>query len=79
MPNLTEASPKGVGIALKISDGDVTGKVRAAVMIEILRQFGILNESELAELTEFGPVYPILNWRKITVGESRPLFELERA
>ena len=79
MPNLTEASPKGVGIALKISDGDLTEKVRAAVMIEILRQFGILNESELTELAEFGPVNPIYNWRKIRVGESRPIFELERA
>ena len=78
LPDLTEASSKGVGIALKISDGDKTGKVRAAVMLEILRRFGILNESELAELAEFGPVSPILNWRKITVGESRPVFELER-
>lgn len=76
MPDLTGASPKGVGIALKISDGDVTGKVRAAVMIEILRQFGILNESELAELAEFGPVNPIFNWRKLRVGESRTIFEL---
>jgi len=79
LPNLTEANPMGVGIALKISDGDATEKVRAAVMIEILRQIGILNESELAELIEFGPVNPILNWRKLTVGESRPVFELRKA
>ena len=79
LPNLTEAGSKGVGIALKISDGDPTEKVRSAVMLEILRQLNILNESELAELAEFGPVNPILNWRKITVGESRPIFELERA
>ena len=78
MPNLTEASSKGVGIALKISDGDTTEKVRSAVMLEILRQFGILNKSELEELAEFGPKNPILNWRKITVGESRPIFELDR-
>ena len=77
--NLAEPSPKGVGIALKISDGDATEKVRAAVMLEILRQFGILNESELEELSEFGPVNPIFNWRKIRVGESRPIFTLERA
>ena len=79
MPNSTEASPKGVGIALKISDGDVTSKVRAAVMLEILRQFGILNESELAELAEFGPANTISNWRKIRVGESRPIFDLQRS
>ncbi|MCP4138790.1 MAG: asparaginase [Chloroflexi bacterium] len=79
LPGLTEASPKGVGIALKISDGDATGRVREAVMVEILRQFGVLSESELDELSEFGPVNDILNWRKIKVGESRPIFKLERA
>ena len=79
MPDLTEASPKGVGIALKISDGDPNEKVRAAVMLEILRQFGVLNKSELAELSEFGPVNAIYNWRKIKIGESRPVFELSRA
>jgi L-asparaginase II len=79
LPDLTEASPKGVGIALKISDGDATGRVREAVMIEILRQFGILNNTELAELSEFGPINEIFNWRKIKVGESRPVFKLERA
>ncbi len=80
LPGLTEASPKGVGIALKISDGDPKEGVRAAVMIEILRQFGILNKDELAELAdEFGPVTEIFNWRKIKVGEAHPVFELERA
>ncbi len=78
MPDLTGASPKGVGIALKVSDGDPSEKVRAAIMLEILRQLGILNESELAELAEFGPVNSIYNWRKIKVGESRPVFELRK-
>ncbi len=79
MPDLTEASSKGVGIALKISDGDATEKVRAAVMLEILRQFKILNDAELAELAEFGPVNQIYNWRKIEVGESRPVFKLRKS
>jgi L-asparaginase II len=78
LPNLTEPSQKGVGIALKISDGDATESVRSAVMLEILRQLRILNKEDLAELAEFGPITPILNWRKIKVGESHPIFELER-
>ncbi|NQU31445.1 MAG: asparaginase [Anaerolineae bacterium] len=78
LPNLTEAGPKGVGIALKISDGDKTEAVRAAVIIEILRQLDILDDKEMEELAEFGPVNPILNWRKLTVGESRPVFTLEK-
>ncbi len=80
MPTAESPSPhKGVGVALKISDGDPSGNVRSAVMIEILHQFGLLNNEELAELAEFGPVSPIFNWRKIKVGESRPIFKLERA
>jgi len=78
LPNLTEAGAKGVGIALKISDGDAKISVRTAVMLEILRQLGYLNEEELAELAEFAPVQTIYNWRKLTVGESRTIFKLEK-
>ena len=78
LPDLTEASPKGVGIALKIADGDPNGNIRAAVMIEILHQMGYLGAAELAELAEFAPALPIYNWRKLRVGESRTIFELEK-
>ena len=78
LPDLTESGAKGVGIVLKISDGDPSEKVRAAVTLEILRQLQLLSPSELDELAEFGPVTPIFNWRKIKVGESRPVFSLQR-
>ncbi|MBT3336542.1 MAG: asparaginase [Anaerolineae bacterium] len=78
LPDLTEASPKGVGIALKISDGDATEKVRAAVMVEILRQLNILNEKQLEDLAGFSPVQTIYNWRNLPVGESRTIFKLEK-
>ncbi len=78
LPDLTESGAKGVGIVLKISDGDPTEKVRPAITLEILRQLGLLKQNELNELTEFGPVSPIFNWRKLKVGESRPVFTLER-
>ena len=78
LPDLTESSPRGVGIALKISDGDPKGDVRAAVMVEILRQLGYLNDEDLTELAAFSPVQTIHNWRKLEVGESRTIFELEK-
>ncbi len=78
LPDLTVANSKGVGIALKISDGDSKGDVRAAVMVEILHQLNILGEAELAELTDFAPVQTIYNWRNLAVGESRTIFELEK-
>ncbi len=77
-PDSTESSAKGIGIVLKISDGDPTASVRAAVTLEILRQLELLGQSELDELSEFGPVTPIFNWRKIKVGESRPVFSLKK-
>ena len=78
LPDLTEPNPKGVGIALKISDGDPKEGVRAAVMLEILHQLGYLNENDLTELKVFSPIQIIYNWRTLAVGESRTVFELKR-
>jgi L-asparaginase II len=60
-----------MGIALKIADGDLTGRAGSCVMYEVLRQMGVLSPEELAELAEFGP-RPIENWREIKVGDLRP-------
>jgi L-asparaginase II len=78
----------GVGIAFKISDGDLairkaTGetynRVRPAVALEILRQVGYISEKELETLAvDFGPVKPVTNWRNLVVGEARPAFTLQR-
>jgi len=80
---LSPDSP-GVGIALKVSDGDAsrTGldlahstRVRPAVMIEILRQLGVLSLEREQALASFGPVKPIKNHRGIVTGQSRPIFK----
>ncbi len=78
LPNAAQPNSKGVGIALKISDGDAKESVRAAVMLEILFQLGYLNDDDLAQLPEFAPRQTIRNWRKLDVGESRTIFQLER-
>jgi L-asparaginase II len=64
------------GIALKISDGGARYKVRSAVVIEILRQLGVLTEKEQTALAEFGPEVPIRNWNGSKVGDAGPCFEL---
>jgi hypothetical protein len=48
------------------------------VALEVLRQLGALDEDNLQALAAFGPVKPIQNWRKLVVGEQRPLFNLQR-
>jgi L-asparaginase II len=73
---LKKNSP-GVGITLKIADGDARGKVCSAVAMDVLRQLGALSIDELDQLSEFGPGINIYNWRKIEAGEGHPIFTLE--
>lgn len=75
---LGEASP-ALGIAIKISDGDGYRRASAAVTLEVLRQLGALTAAELDALKAYGPVRPITNWRKLEVGEMRPVFQLQIA
>ena len=71
-------SPWGaLGVAIKVSDGDLKSRVRPGVVLEILRQLGVLEEQDQEQLADFGPVRPVLNWRKIQVGVARPCFELQ--
>jgi len=87
LPGALSADSPGIGIAFKVSDGDAgrmdedlqtRNRVRPAVTLEILRQLGALNVSQLKELAEFGPTLPIKNHREIVVGESRPVFKLKK-
>ncbi len=66
---------RGVGIALKISDGE--GKrSRFSVTIETLRQLGILEDAAAAELRERF-VGPLRNHRGIRVGRIETIFRLK--
>ena len=86
MPGVLGADSPGIGIAIKVSDGDAdsrsrtdpNSRVRPAVSLEVLSQMGILSEKDLVALPEFGPVKQVTNWRKLVVGQSRPAFTLER-
>ncbi|MGH9766193.1 MAG: asparaginase [Blastocatellia bacterium] len=69
-----ENYPKGLGIAIKIEDGDVR-RARDPVVIETLRQLGLLNEDQLAQLARYARS-TIFNHRGIEVGEVRACFAL---
>jgi L-asparaginase II len=66
----------GMGLALKISDGDNTERSRQVAALHILSRLGVLNDQQMDELREFY-THPIYNWRKIQVGEIRPCFEVD--
>lgn len=70
---------RGIGIALKIADGDAKNRARPAVVLEILQQLGVLGVEELQALADFGPRRPVYNWRRLVVGEGSPAFSLQRA
>ena len=86
LPGALAPDSPGIGITMKVVDGDLGQRrldfrsytrVRPAVTLEVLKQLGALNEAQLDELAEFGPVKPVTNHRRIVVGESRPVFSME--
>lgn len=69
--------PRGLGLAFKIEDGE-DRRARPTVVIEALRQLGVLDEAALQELAPYRS-FTIRNHRGDEVGEVRAKFELERA
>jgi len=67
--------PSGLGLALKIEDGD-DHRARPPAVIEALRQLNVLSESELVALAAYAPTV-IKNRRGERVGEARAAFTLE--
>ncbi len=85
LPGVLHPDAPGVGIALKVSDGDPSRmaldlahstRVRPAVALEVLRQLGALSSEQQESLAAFGPVKPIQNHRGIITGRSCPVFML---
>lgn len=67
--------PGGLGLAIKIEDGD-DRRARPPAVIEALRQLGVLNEHELEPLLACAPNL-ITNRRAEPVGEIRAAFKLK--
>ena len=85
LPGALGPDSPGVGIALKVSDGDASqmsldlahhNRVRPALTLEILRQLGALSSNQEQALASFGPERPVKNHQGLVTGRSRPLFEL---
>jgi L-asparaginase II len=66
--------PTGLGLALKIEDGD-DHRARPTVVIEALRQLDVLYDESLDAVSRYAR-FPISNRRGENVGEVRPAFEL---
>ncbi|HEV7472540.1 MAG TPA: asparaginase [Pyrinomonadaceae bacterium] len=69
--------PRGLGLALKIEDGD-DHRARPTVVIESLRQLGVLADESLEAVARYA-FFPVRNRRGDTVGEVTPEFKLNLA
>jgi L-asparaginase II len=77
-PGVLGPGSPALGVAVKILDGDPTGRAVKAVTIEALRQLGATDEGSVAALGDHA-AGPIRNWRGVAAGETKTCFELERA
>lgn len=66
--------PRGLGLALKIEDGD-DHRARPTVVIEALRQLGVLHNESLEAVSRYA-FFPVKNLRGEVVGEIRASFDL---
>jgi L-asparaginase II len=78
MPGAFGPGSPALGIAFKIADGDGEGRARSTVAVDLLRQLGALSSADIAGLAEYD-TRPVYNWRKLTVGEIRAHFTLEKS
>jgi len=69
-----ERWPNGLGLALKIEDGD-DKRARPTVVVESLRQLGVLYDDSLEAVSRYA-FFPVTNRRDDVVGEIRASFEL---
>ena len=69
--------PQGFGLALKIEDGD-DHRARPTVVIESLKQLGILTEESLEAVSRYA-FFPVHNRRGDVVGEVTAKFELNHS
>jgi L-asparaginase II len=69
--------PTGLGLALKIEDGD-DHRARPTVVIEALRQLGVLRDESLNAVARYSR-FAVSNRRGDIVGEVRPAFILNRS
>ena len=72
----SEDWPRGFGLALKIEDGD-DHRARPTVVIESLRQLGILSDESLEAVARYA-FFPVRNRRGEVVGEVAAEFKLNR-
>ena len=65
----------GIGIAIKIGDGNLGSRARTFITLAILRALDLLNEEQLRYFSDKSSP-DLVNYRGIMLGEMQAVFEL---
>jgi L-asparaginase II len=76
MPGALAPDSPALGIAIKITDGDLRKRARPGVALEVLCQLNALSDQEKKELSSFGPTRNLKNYQELEIGTARPAFKL---
>ena len=74
-PGALSPNSPGLGIAFKIADGNGSGRAGSLVALALLKQLGLLTTIEAESLAKFDR-QTLYNFRKLEVGEVRPIFSI---
>jgi L-asparaginase II len=75
-PDILKPGSPGLGIAIKIADGDAQGRARAFVSLLLLKALGVLSDQDLEALA-FKEKALVKNWRGLEVGKLQPVFLID--
>jgi L-asparaginase II len=75
LPGKVPGIDSSIGITMKISDGDPNLRAGALIAMNVLKVFGVLDETQRLTLKAYDR-RPVQNWRGKEVGEIRPTPEL---
>ena len=78
MPGHSGMFPSGLGIAIKIADGDLSLRAGCVAAIQVLKHLKVLCSEEIRDVVDYDH-RPLHNWRGKEIGEIRPSAELLQA
>jgi L-asparaginase II len=71
LPGKASGFESGLGLTIKISDGDATTRATPVIAMAVLKALGVLDETQSESLKNYDR-HPITNWRGKEIGEIRP-------
>lgn len=73
-PGTLGAGSPGLGIVMKVIDGDLSGRARPTIGLAVLRRLGAVNDEQTARLSRYD-TRVLNNWRGLDVGIIRAAFD----